>query len=265
MLRQALRLPITRLLLSQLLQQGVHNVTNSMNGVQLYLDGFASPLFKVSQTQLVGQVPYFYGDRNSTSVYVRTVHNNGSITVTNATPVYIAPANPGIFDAPLFPNQQRPWPIAQAYHQLGNPVAVALSDGSPTVGDTVSIWVTLEDTEIQYTVQPGKTLQSIVNGLIALLQNDPYVTPSNGGAFTRLVLTAKQNASNGGNGISISTGTGTASGGDSSCTVTSSATETLTPYGSSGTIRCATQPSPLVAPLSVARSFTLAIQQCRAN
>ncbi len=235
---------------------GKSSVPNNVNGVQLYLDGFASPLFKVSKSQLVGQVPYFYGDRNSTSVYVRTTHNNGSVTVTNATPVYIAPANPGIFNAQQYPNQARPWPIAQARHQLGRPLAVISVDGSPTVGDTVSVYVNV-NTQYKYTVQTGDTLQSVVNGLIALMQNDPNVTPSNGGAFTRLVLTATPAASNGGNGISISTGTGTASGGDSSCSVTSSATETLTPYGSSGndslchptiTTCCAVVPGSLIYP-----------------
>ena len=167
------------------------SVPNTVNGVQLYVDGFASPLYKVTPTQLVGQIPYFYGDRNSASVYVRTVHNDGSITATNATPVYIAPANPGIFDQQQYPNQTRPWPIALARHQLNNPTAVVSIDGTATANDTVSIFVNGSSTPYTYTVTSTDTsatspLASVVTGLVNLMQNDPYVVPSAGGAFTRL-------------------------------------------------------------------------------
>jgi uncharacterized protein (TIGR03437 family) len=224
------------------------NIPNNVNGVELYLDGFASPLYKVTPTQLVGQVPYFYGDRNSTSVYVRTVHNDGSVTVTNATPVYIAPANPGIFDAQQYPDQNRPWPISQAVHQLGNPVAVVSIDGSATVNDEVAIYVNGNSTPYEYTVQASdvvttltatQMLQNVVTGLVNAINNanDPYVTASAGGAFTRVVLTARAGpfASPSGSGIPISVATGTTTAGLTSCTTTTTtATETLTPYGSSG-------------------------------
>jgi uncharacterized protein (TIGR03437 family) len=178
---------------------------NQLGGVQLYLDGFASPLLKVSRTQIVGQIPYFYGDRNSTSVYVRTVHNDGSVTVTNATPVYIAPANPGIFNAPLFSGQARPWPASMAFHQLGNPTAVVSVDGSVHAGDTATI--TIAGTSYTYTVVSTDTLASIVTNLVNLIAADPNVTAAAGGAFTRVVLTARLSGFAGGNGIAVSTST----------------------------------------------------------
>jgi uncharacterized protein (TIGR03437 family) len=195
-----------------------------LDGVQLYLDGVASPLYKVSPTQIVGQIPYFFTDRNSTSVYVRTVHNDGSITVTNATPVYIAPANPGIFNGPQYPRQVRPWPISMAYHQLNNPTAVVSVDGSVKASDTGTI--TIASTSYTYTVQSSDTLATVVAAFINLINNgstpDPNVTASAGGSFTRVVLTAKLDGFSGGNGIAVSTST--SSGADLTLTAYTSAT-----------------------------------------
>jgi uncharacterized protein (TIGR03437 family) len=205
---------------------------NELNGVQLYLDGISSPLLKVSQTQIVGQIPYFFGDRNSTSIYVRTVHDDGSVTVTNATPVYIAPANPGIFNAPQFPGQSRPWPASMAYHQLGNPTAVVSVDGSVTAGDTLTI--TVASTNYTYTVVASDTLATIVNNFVNLIAADPNVTAAPGGAFTRVVLTARLSGTAGGNGIPVTT------------TTSASATETLTAYTSATC--CAVQSGSLIYP-----------------
>jgi len=203
-----------------------------LGGVQLYLDGVASPLFRVSPTQIVGQIPYFFGDRNSTSVYVRMVHNDGSVTVTNATPVYIAPANPGIFNAALFSGQARPWPASQAFHQLGNPTAVVSVDGSVHAGDTATI--TIAGTSYTFTVVSTDTLASIVTNLVNLIAADPNVTASAGGAFTRVVLTARLSGFAGGNGISVATAT------------SSGASVTLTAYTS--TTCCAVQSGSLIYP-----------------
>ena len=209
---------------------------NTLNGVELYLDGVASPLFKVSQTQIIGQIPYFFGDRNSTSVYVRTAHDDGSVTVTNATPVYIAPANPGIFNGPQYPRQVRPWPASMAYHQLNNPTAVVSVDGSIKAGDTGTI--TIASTSYTYTVQSTDTLASVVAGFINLINNgstpDPNVVASAGGAFTRVVLTTKLDGLSGGNGIAVSTSTSTA------------ANLTLTAYTSATC--CAVQNGSLISP-----------------
>jgi uncharacterized protein (TIGR03437 family) len=209
---------------------------NQLGGVQLYLDGFASPLLKVSRTQIVGQIPYFYGERNSTSVYVRTVHGDGSVTVTNATPVYIAPANPGIFNAQQFSGQARPWPASMAFHQAGNPTAVVSVDGSVHAGDTATI--TIAGTSYTYTVVSTDTLASIVTNLVNLIGPDPKVTAAPGGAFTRVVLTARDSGFAGGNGISVATAT------------SSGASVTLTAYTSATC--CAVQPGSQIYPANPA-------------
>ena len=185
---------------------GVTPLPNRLGGVQVFMDGYPCPLLKVSPSQIVTQIPYFYSDRNSTSVYVRTVHGDGSVTVTTAVPVYIAPANPGIFDAPLYSGQARPWPIAQAYHQPGNPNAVVDFEGAPIAGNIAQIVVqgvtynyAVTSTDVAATVP----LASIVSNMVTLINaTDTNVTASVGGAYNRVVLTAKQ-AGAAGTGITV--------------------------------------------------------------
>ncbi len=208
-------------------------LAKTLGGVQVFMDGIATPIWSVSATKIVCQVPYSFTDRNSTSVYVRTVHSDGSITVTNATPVYIAAANPGIFSAPSSPNQPRPWPATGAFHQPGNPTAVVSVDGTATAGNTATI--TIGGKGYSYTEVSGDTLTSVVNGLIAAINggNDPNVTASAGAAFNRVVLTARQSGA-AGTGISIAASS------------SSGATVTMTAYTS--TTCCAVTPnSPISA------------------
>ena len=120
-------------------------------------------------------------------------------------------------------------------------MAVISLDGSATLNDELAVYVNGSTTPYTYTVQSSdisatNPLQSVLNGLIAAIQNDPYVIPSAGGSFTRLVLTARAGAFDtpSGNAIPISVSTGTSSGGLSTCSTTVTASETLSPYGSTG-------------------------------
>ncbi len=164
----------------------------TLGGAQVYMDGIAAPVFSASSTQIVSQVPYAFTDRDSTSVYVRTLHNDGSVTITNATPVYLAAANPGLFNAPSYANQPRPWPAVGAVHQSSNPTAVVAVGGTVNTGDTGTITIngtgyTLHRTSCR---QPGEYCSI----LIALINNapDPNVIASTGGAYDTIILTAKQ-------------------------------------------------------------------------
>jgi uncharacterized protein (TIGR03437 family) len=183
------------------------------------MDGVPAPMVRISPNQIVAQVPFQATDRNATSVYVRTAHGDGSVTVTTAAPLYIAPANPGLFNAPASPGQPRPWPATGAIHQPGNPTSVVSIDGTITAKDTAT--VTVAGTNYTYTVQSGDTLLSVVNALVNLINADANspVSAAVGGAFTRVVLTAKQPGA-AGSGISV--------GGSAS----SNATVTVTAYTS---------------------------------
>lgn len=188
--------------------QAGEDLPTNLGGVQVFMDGFPAALLSVSPTQIVTQIPYTFGDRNSTSIFVRTTHNDGSVTITNATPTYIAPANPGLFNAPTYAGQPRPWPTIEAFHQLdplGNPshpTAVVSVDGTVHAGDVATI--TIAGTAYNYTVQSTDALSNIVNGLVQAINNAPdqNVTASAGGAFTRVVLTAIHDGA-AGTGISI--------------------------------------------------------------
>jgi uncharacterized protein (TIGR03437 family) len=220
---------------------GVTVIPNRLAGVNVYMDGYSCPLLKVSPTQIVTQIPYSYLDRNSTSVYVRTIHNDGSVTVTAAIPVYIAPANPGIFDAPAFAGQARPWPIAQAFHQPGNATSAIDFEGTPTLGNTATI--TIGGTAYTYTVTAADVttgaLSSIVSNMVTLINaTDKNVVASVGGAFNRILLTAQLPGA-AGNGITVAVSSATSS------TNTAAGNVTLTAYSPS-TCCLVTPNSPII-------------------
>ncbi len=225
----------------------------NLGGVEVFMDGLASPILSVSPTQIITEIPFTYvngsdinagtvgtsafTDRNSTSIYVLTQHSGASATVTNATPMYIAPANPGLFNAPTVSGQPRPWPVINAYHQSGNATSVVSVDGSVTAGNTVSI--TVASTTYTYTVQSTDTLLTVAGGLTNLINGapDPYVFASLGAAFARVIITARQPGA-AGVGIPIS------------ATSNASATETLTAY--TGSTCCNVAPGTLITPTNPA-------------
>lgn len=199
----------------------------TLGGVQVFMDGLAAPIFRASNIQIITQVPFAFSERNSTSIYVRTTRSDGSITVTNATPMYIAPANPGLFATPVTPGQSPVLrPAEAAYHQSGNPEDVIDFEGTITAGNTATI--TVNSRAYTYTVLSSDTLTSITQALASLINaSDPQVTASIGAAFNRVVLIAKQPGA-AGNGIPITTASST------------SATVTLTAYN--GTTCCDVTP-----------------------
>ena len=201
------------------------NLPTRLAGVQVFMDGLAAPLFYVSPTQVIAQIPYAFNDRNSSSVYVRTVHADGTVTVTSATPIILAAANPGLFGAS---STTEPRPAYGALHQPGNPTATISIDGTAQAGDVVTIKIA--SASYSYTVSStdatNDSLSSIVSGLVAAINNgnDPNVTAAAGAAFTRVVVTARKSGA-AGSGISVSGSVAAASG-------KTSATETVTAYQS---------------------------------
>lgn len=181
------------------------SVPTSLAGVEVFMDGIPAPIYRASGRQIITQIPFSFTDRNSTSIYVRTTFSDGTVKVTNATPVYIAPANPGLFATAATPGQSPVLrPAAGAFHQPGNPQAVVSVDGTITAGNTATISV--NGRAYTYTVQSSDTLTRVAQGLINAINNpgDPQVTASLAGAFSRIVLMAKQPGA-AGNGIPIST------------------------------------------------------------
>lgn len=212
------------------------NYPTNFQGVQMYFDGIRAPILYVSPGQINTQLPFDTEGSNGASAYVRTVHKDGTVTVTNAisVPVISGYGNPGIF---AFPGTEPR--VAMAYHTSGNAIAVVDVDGSATAGDVGTLQI--GSNKYNYTVQATDTLQSVRDGLIALVNANPdeQVTASVAGEFARIILTAKVGGP-AGNGITVTS------------SVSSGSTLTLTTLGNGSTC-CAniagspiTQDNPLV-------------------
>jgi uncharacterized protein (TIGR03437 family) len=211
---------------------GATTLPTSLAGAQVYMDGNAAPLLSASPTQIKAQVPYTFQGSNSASVYVRTTPGSGPVQITNAAPIIIAQANPGIFAG----NGDDPRP-AVAVHSSNRASAVVSVDGSVKAGDTGTI--TIAGKAYTYTVQASDTLATVRDALINLINaSDPNVTASAGGQFTRVVLTAKT-AGPAGNGISVA------------ATASANASLVLTAY--SGATCCASTPGAFVTPSNPAQ------------
>ena len=156
---------------------------------QVYFNGIRAPLFFVSPTQINAQIPYEFTDTTSVNAYVRTVHADGSVSVTTPVAVTIVEQNPGIFTTGG--NDPRP---AVAMHSSSNATGTVSVDGSINAGDVAS--VTIGDPNnggrtYTYTVQSGDSLESVRNSLIDLINQDPDVEASPAGVFTRIRLKAR--------------------------------------------------------------------------
>jgi len=179
----------------------------TLGNTQVYIDGLLAPLAQVSPTQIVAQVPFAvnnkpYSNRNSASIYVRAQRNNGT-TYSNATPAYIAPANPGLFSQKI---GTPPYPAAGAKHQHYRPSAVVSIDGIIKAGDTATI--TANGVNYTYSITANDTLSTVTLGLVSLINADAnaVVTAFPGGAFTRVVILAKAPGA-AGTGIPVTTST----------------------------------------------------------
>jgi uncharacterized protein (TIGR03437 family) len=156
-----------------------------------------APLIYVSPTQINAQMPFEVNDSNGVSAYVRTAHNDGSVTATTAIAIPIVPENPGVLAAAGA--DPRP---AMAFHASSNAIALVSVDGSIGAGNTATVMI--EDRSYTYTIQDGDTLATIRDALIATINSNPdeKVTATAAGQFTSIVLTAKV-AGPDGNGIVI--------------------------------------------------------------
>ena len=163
---------------------------------EVYMDGVQAPLLYVSPGQINAQVPFEFLDRTSSSVYVRTVHSDGSITVTSPIAMTIVPQNPGLFANSG--TDPRPAVVVHGSSQASGTVSV---DGSINAGDVGT--VTIEDRSYSYTVQATDTLQSVRDALVALINSDSRVQAEAATSFTRIRLKARVPGPDG-NGIPFS-------------------------------------------------------------
>jgi uncharacterized protein (TIGR03437 family) len=158
-----------------------------LGGVEVYIDGIRAPLLMVSPNQIDVQVPFELVDTNSSSLYVRTLHNNGTVSVTTAVGLQISGVGaPGVYAA-AGPEPRQ----VNATHYSSYPTGVISVDGTPTAADMVT--VSIEDRQYNYTVTSTDTLNTIRDALVALINSngDEKVIATASGSFTRIILRGK--------------------------------------------------------------------------
>jgi uncharacterized protein (TIGR03437 family) len=176
---------------------GTHLPT-TLGGCQVYADGNQLPLLYVSPTQINAQMPLFFGDRTSTSLYVRTTHADGSVTAGAPIAVTIVGQNPGIFADPGTDPR-----LGLIFHYSSGALDAVTVGGGINVGDVGSI--TIGANTYSYTVQSTDTLASIQSTLINMINSapDPNVIASAGNINTNIVLAAMPGTDQ--NGLAVST------------------------------------------------------------
>ncbi len=167
-----------------------HYAPLEIGNAQVFIDGSPVPLIYVSPNQINAQMPIFGADTGSVSLYVRTQHADGTVTVTTAVPVTVVAENPGIFAEGG--TDPRPGDV---YH--GSPFANGLIsvDGSIKAGDVGTI--TISSRTYNYTVLSTDTLTTVTQALANLVNKDPKVSAYPAAAFTRIVLQARTAGSTG--------------------------------------------------------------------
>ncbi len=163
---------------------GADPLPNELSGVQVYFDGMRAPLLSVSPTQINAQVPFEVNDTNGINAYVRSKRRDGRITVSTAVGVPVIPSNPGIFAHPG--TDPRQGVILHGSSQASGTVSV---DGTAQAGDVAT--VVIDTREYTYTVKDGDTLESIRDGLIELINQDPAVYAFPAGQHTRIRLRSR--------------------------------------------------------------------------
>jgi uncharacterized protein (TIGR03437 family) len=186
---------------------------------EVFFDGISAPIQSISPGQIIAHVPIELRDSNSSSVYVRAIRRDGSVTYSTPIGMPIIEQNPGIFAEDG--TDPRPGLV---YHYSSAGTATISLDGTPAKDDTAT--VIINGREYTYTVKelpdgddegtdPDvednlKVRDELVN-LINAGNGDPDVVAFPSGVFTRLRVRARKEGPDG-NGIPIATRTKDGSG-----------------------------------------------------
>lgn len=136
-----------------------------LGGVQVIFNGAPAPLISVTPDQIQAQLPYTSADVTAANLYVRTERASGDITTSNAIPVTLAPAAPGLFA--LAGDEPRPGIAADD----AGPVS---SEQPATAGQAIKLWVTGLHVRSESKVSAGQPFAS------AAIDVDPVSATVNG-------------------------------------------------------------------------------------
>jgi uncharacterized protein (TIGR03437 family) len=159
-----------------------------LGNVEVYFDGIRAPLMMVSPGRINAQLPWELADAASANAVVRTTRANGTVSVSTAVAVPLIDQNPGLFAREGV--DPRPGIL---FHGSSFPTTTVSVDGSITAGDKATI-VIGGDRRYTYEVKAGDSLVRVRDQLIEAVNNgnDPNVTASAAGIFTRIRLQARR-------------------------------------------------------------------------
>jgi uncharacterized protein (TIGR03437 family) len=131
-----------------------------LGGVEVFLNGVPLPLLSVSSDQLQTQLPYDLGNATAGSLYVRTEHSNGTVTVTNAIALRFTAAYPGIF---AFGGSE---PRSGLMLHTGAPITL---ESPAKSGEVVTVWaaglgVLNNDSKTEISTPVSTSVNALVNG-----------------------------------------------------------------------------------------------------
>ncbi len=118
---------------------GSRPLPTTLGGVEVIFNGVPLPLLSVSRDQIRVQLPYVPGNTSSASVYVRTKHTDGSVSITNAIAVKMERATPGLFA--FGGAEPRSGLILHATASSGIESGTPVTPENPAkAGETVIVW-----------------------------------------------------------------------------------------------------------------------------
>ena len=177
---------------------GPNGLPTDLGGVEVYVDGNRLPLYYVSPTKIIAQLPYKLVNTNASNLYVRTVRSDGTVYVSTAVNLPVAQQNPGIFATGTDEPRR-----AVAFHATSYATGTVLIDGVTAVGDVATIKI--DDRSYSYTAVANDTNIQVRDNLIQSINtnSEEKVTAIPAGSFTRIRLFAKV-AGPAGEGVTIS-------------------------------------------------------------
>ncbi|MBV9612890.1 MAG: IPT/TIG domain-containing protein, partial [Acidobacteriaceae bacterium] len=107
-------------------------------GTEVIVNGIALPLLSVSPTQVRAQFPYGIGEPSAVRLYVRTVHDDGTVTTTNATALKVIAATPGLFA--FGGTEPRAGMILHTDAESGVAGAPVTSENPASPGEILIVW-----------------------------------------------------------------------------------------------------------------------------
>ena len=110
----------------------------TLGGTEVVFDGQPLPLLAVSPSQVQAQLPYDLSNRSAASLYVRTEHADGTVTVVSPVAVKIALASPGLFG--FGSEEPREGIVLHSKLEIAQMGAPVTSQNPARPGDILTVW-----------------------------------------------------------------------------------------------------------------------------